>query len=434
MSTAERTYVAEFGEEGESQVRGLRPQEGDEKAGDGEARDVSQRVGCPCGAVGRHQVIGAHDARQEGDLGWPEEQAHGRDQEDQRVDVHDVSQGREGDEHNQRGTHQIAGDEHAFVLPAVNERAGDGPERNVGQRRSEEDEPGGQRRVGQRIHQHAERDLVEAVAEEADGLGQPERGETSIKCQADIGMAEDAGADRERRGGAGASRTAKHDGPLEADARVGHLACARTKGHAAQRILVTADEGGEGEPAQPGGNEGIADARDVVEQRNRNRQDVGERPSVQEEAAVEGVRQERVKREVQVGHAHPDGSQGRWPDGHPACVDDDGQAVRGGSDQDREQPRVAAVGPQAADQQSERAGVQRQPQGVRQLDPVGYGELGSEAHRQGEEDQPHPSEPNVDEADHPAAGEHSGNDAEQQPENDHALTVPSWIGAVCAVM
>ena len=71
-----------------------------------------------------------------------------------------------------------------------------GAEEDVRQRRGEEDEPGRERRVGDRVDKDGQRHLVEPVAEEADRLRQPERGESGVQRQSDVGVSAHAGAQR----------------------------------------------------------------------------------------------------------------------------------------------------------------------------------------------------------------------------------------------
>ena len=147
-------------------------------------------------------------------------------------------------------------------------------------------------------------------------------------------------------------------------------------------------------------------------------------PAMQEELGVELGRQQDVEAGVEVAGAHADRLERRWPDGHPATVDDDRDAVRRGSHGDRQQARVAPVGPQPGDQQAERGGVERQPKLLGDVDAVGDGDLGADAQREGEEDQPDPAQSDVDQPADLAAGEQAGDKPGQDAKNNHGLTAP----------
>ena len=67
----------------------------------------------------------------------------------------------------------------SFWSQRSTKRAGDRPEEQVGQGRGEEDEADGDRRVGRLEDEERERDLVDAVAEQADELARPRGPRTS---------------------------------------------------------------------------------------------------------------------------------------------------------------------------------------------------------------------------------------------------------------
>ena len=88
----------------------------------------------------------------------------------------------------ERSPDEVAGDHHAAVVPAVDERTGNGAQQHVGQRGSQEDEARREGRVGQRKREYGQRDLVQAIAEQTDRLGQPEGGKAGVQGQPDVRM------------------------------------------------------------------------------------------------------------------------------------------------------------------------------------------------------------------------------------------------------
>ena len=74
---------------------------------------------------------------------------------------------------------------------AVHEGAGDWSQEDVGQRRRQEDETGGERRVRDVEGQDAEGQLVQAIPEQTDRLRGPIGGESGVERQPDEGMAAD---------------------------------------------------------------------------------------------------------------------------------------------------------------------------------------------------------------------------------------------------
>ena len=183
--------------EGQRQVGA---QEGHEDAGQRVAGDVGHGLAGPDGAIRGHEVLAPHDARQDGRLGRSEEQADGGDPEDERVDEQDVRLHDERDDEHEAGSQQVAHDHHALLVPAIHEGARQRAEQEIGQGGGQEDEAGLQRRTGDGEDHHAQGDLVEPVAEQADGAGQPEGAEACVAGEADVGVPADPLAQAERGG------------------------------------------------------------------------------------------------------------------------------------------------------------------------------------------------------------------------------------------
>ena len=133
--TAEPRYVTASNQNASGQRRG---EEHDEQAGDRVVDDVRDGLADPHRGVRRQQVALVDDARQDRDPGRPEEDRHRRDQEHQRVGQPDVDQDGDGDEQDQRRPQQVRDDEDLLLVPAVDERPGDGREDQVRDRRHDE--------------------------------------------------------------------------------------------------------------------------------------------------------------------------------------------------------------------------------------------------------------------------------------------------------
>ena len=141
-----------------------------------------------------------------------------------------------------------------------------GPEQDVGQRGRKEDQARRQRRVGQRVDEHAQRHLVKPVAEQADRLGQPEAGKSRVQGEADVRVA----AERARRAcaGNGAAMPApigppRTIGRSRPKSGVDHDPAARPERHAALWVLLPAHQRTEHERGQAGANENVPHAGDV---------------------------------------------------------------------------------------------------------------------------------------------------------------------------
>ena len=182
--------------------------------------------------------------------------------------------------------------------------------------------------------------------------------------------------------------------------------------------LPFADQRCENEPGEPEGDERIADAGDIRQQRQRHGDDVGDRSGVEEEGGAQLGRQQRVEGSVEVARRHPNGRQRRFPHRHPASVDDDRNSVGSGSQGDRDQAGLAAVRPEGENKEQIRAPVERQPELVSDLEPRGDGHLRVQAQEQGRENEDDPAQPDVDQASQPAVRDEPQDQPQDQPDDD----------------
>ena len=189
--------------EGQCQVGA---QEGHEDARQRVAGDVSHGLAGPDGAKSGREVLATDDARQDGRLGWSEEQTDGGDREDEWVDEQDVRLHHERDDEDETGSQQVAHDHHELLVPAIHEGPRQRAEQEIGQGGGQEDHAGLQRRAGDGEDHHAHGDLVESVAEQTDGACQPEGAEACVSGEADVGVPADPLAQAGRGGGDGGSR------------------------------------------------------------------------------------------------------------------------------------------------------------------------------------------------------------------------------------
>ena len=175
-----------------------------------------------------------------------------------------------------------------------------------------------------RQHHRSQRDLVQPVAEHADGLAEPEGAEPGIAHEPHVGMRPDPHADRwpwehPRPRPSGRARLSgpapagpgprppprttgrpsiESSGPAgAASGRRGH---ARARCHPSSGCGVAPQQGHEHEPAQADGDRDIADADDVGQDRRRERHDVAERPCLEQERR---------------GPGRPAAPRGRWVTG-----------------------------------------------------------------------------------------------------------------------
>ena len=100
----------------------------------------------------------------------------------------------------------------------------------------------------------------------------------------------------------------------------------------------------------------------------RDRDDVGERPEVEEEVGVERRRQDVWSADVTSAGVRPAAREARLPDRHVAAVDHDDDRVRQDPDEGQAHARVAAVRPQGDEEEPERRGEEREPQRLDERD------------------------------------------------------------------
>ena len=121
------------------------------------------------------------------------------------------------------------------------------------------------------------------------------------------------------------------------------------------RLVGDREDRREQEERQAGGQEQVADRGDVLQGWDRQRDEVAERPQVQEELRAEG----RGQRHVERGPQRP-GESGRLVGGHPdrhvAAVDHDHERVARHADERQRHARIRAVLPQREQQEAVRRG------------------------------------------------------------------------------
>ncbi len=177
----------------------------------------------------------------------------------------------------------------------------------------------------------------------------------------------------------------------------------------------------EEEPPEPDGNEDVADARDVVQWRDRIRNDVAERAGVEKERQVQLGRQDDVERRQQVRNREPRRLERRPVDRHPAAVDDDGDPIGNNPGENCEQPRPVAVEPQADGQDAEPRRVQRQAQRVCDLDAVRDGDLRSVAQQDRCQDEHAKAKTSIEQRVEPPARQEPENEADDRGGDDHVV-------------
>ena len=178
-------------------------------------------------------------------------------------------------------------------------------------------------------------------------------------------------------------------------------------------VLGDAEDGGEQEEGQARGEEQVADRGDVLERRQRERDQVAQRPEVEEELAAQRRGQRGVQDGAQ-GPAQPGRLVGREPHRHVPAVDHDHERVARDADEREREARVGAVLPQRDQQEAIGQAEEREPQLVDDRDVVGEEGLGPEAEDHAEKQEREELEPDVREPLDPPA-QHQ---AEQQPERD----------------
>ncbi len=172
-------------------------------------------------------------------------------------------------------------------------------------------------------------------------------------------------------------------------------------------------DGREQEERQAGGQEQVADRRDVVEWWDGEGDQVGERTQPEQELGAErwgkGDVEHGTERLGQSGRL-----VGGQPDGHVPAVDHDHEGVAGDADEGERHARVAAVLPQREQQHPVGEAEQRQTQLGDDVDAVHDGRLGREPEDDAGEQQRQEPEADVGQPlDLPAEEQ-----AEQEPDGD----------------
>ena len=243
-----------------------------------------------------------------------------------------------------------------------------GPEHQVRKRRREEDEGRVLVRLGDRQTRAADGDLVEAVAEQADGLGDPEGAETGIADEAGIGMA--AGAllaaaalVRPRSPGSAPASGAASPGPMPPPSItgrpsvVGSMSAAGSWPGVEPRHRATPTGCGSGSPRsrvastnQPRPTEMSTSPRlTTFGSRGIGNGMMSARgPAWSRKSRLQLGRQDDVEGRREVARAQAGRCEGRHVDRHPAAVESHRQTVRGHAGHDDQQARLGAVQPEHA--------------------------------------------------------------------------------------
>jgi hypothetical protein len=128
------------------------------------------------------------------------------------------------------------------------------------------------------------------------------------------------------------------------------------------------DQDREAEEGETGGQEEVAHRCDRLDERERYRDEIAERPGMAEEVGVEGRRQKAVEGR-QVGRREARGEQARLPDDHRPTVDDDRHPVGQDARESRPEPGLAAVHPDPREEDRVGPGEQRQAERLGERDP-----------------------------------------------------------------
>ena len=181
-------------------------------------------------------------------------------------------------------------------------------------------------------------------------------------------------------------------------------------------VVVGADDRREQEEGQPRGQEDVADRGDVLDDRQGDREDVGQRSGVQEEPRREVRIEEDVERR-RVARLESGGIQARQPDRHVARVGHDRDRVQEDPDERQAQAGLAAVHPERGKEQPEGEGEERQPQGVDQTDPADEQVLRREPEDHREQEDRDPAQPDEGEVAERAAPQQAEREAEEDAED-----------------
>ena len=128
------------------------------------------------------------------------------------------------------------------------------------------------------------------------------------------------------------------------------------------QFLRLTDDAREQEEGEAGRQERVPDRGHVLDERQRDRDDVGERAQVEQERGIQTGRQEGVDRGRDLVGQEAGGAQARLPDGHVAAVHHDDRGIEQDADERQAQARVRAVDPERHEQQPERGRQQRHAQ------------------------------------------------------------------------
>ena len=159
-----------------------------------------------------------------------------------------------------------------------------GPSRMFGKVAARKTRPVASGEFGDAVHENAERNLMQPVAEEADRLRQPVGRETRVESEPDVRMTADLRADEnglDRPEPMPVPSTTGRSRPIPVVAAA--LAPGTQRDPRRLSGVRATNERREDEPRQARGDEGVADACDVGQERQRDRDDVANRPGVQEE-------------------------------------------------------------------------------------------------------------------------------------------------------
>ena len=183
------------------------------------------------------------------------------------------------------------------------------------------------------------------------------------------------------------------------------------------------DDRREQEEGETGGEEHVADRGDVLDERDRDRQDVGEWPRVEQEVERPGPAARRTWNGVRSAVVKPAetrlGSQiGMWPQ-----VRDDRDRVQEDADERDPQARLAPVDPERREEHSERRDEQRKPQGVDDLVAPDQEVLGPESEDDREKQDADPAQPDRGEVAERAAREQAEDEAGDDAGDQHRATV-----------
>ena len=195
-------------------------------------------------------------------------------------------------------------------------------------------------------------------------------------------------------------------------------------------LLRAANDRGEQEERQPEHQEHIADRRDVLDDRQRDRDDVRERSEMEQEVGVERRRQDVVEAGRDVGRGQAGGRERRFPDRHVAAVDDDDDRIRQDPDEDEDHARVAAVRPQRHEEEPERPGQEREPQRLDGFDARVEEDVGHDAKQERDRQQLQSPKPDRGQVDDVAAGDQAKDESEDDAADQHGR-VPGFTGASC---